>query len=67
MEKKEIRFTVKGMSCGHCKAMVEKNLANLPGVESVTVDLASGETVIIGETDPKAIREVIDDLGFSIV
>lgn len=67
MEKKEIRITVKGMSCGHCKAMVEKNLAKLPGVESVTVDFASGETVIIGETDPKAIREVIDDLGFSIV
>ena len=67
MDKGETKITVKGMTCGHCKAMVEKNLSKLPGVESVTVDLASGETVIKGETDPKAVQEVIDDLGFSIV
>lgn len=57
---------VKGMTCGHCKAMVEKNLSKLPGVESVTVDLASGETTIQGNPDPAAVKEVIDDLGFSI-
>lgn len=66
MDKGVIKITVKGMSCGHCKAMVEKNLGNLPGVESVTVDLASGETVIKGETDLSAIRVVINDLGFSM-
>lgn len=57
---------VKGMTCGHCKAMVEKNLAKLPGVESVTVELASGETKIQGKADMAAIKEVIEDLGFSI-
>lgn len=57
---------VKGMTCGHCKAMVEKNLAKLPGVESVSVDLASGETSIKGTPDPAAVREVIEDLGFSL-
>ena len=57
---------VKGMTCGHCKAMVEKNLAKLPGVESVTVDLASGETKIQGQPDPAAVKEVIEDLGLSI-
>ena len=57
---------VKGMTCGHCKAMVEKNLAKLPGVESVTVDLASGETKIQGNPDPASVKGVIDDLGFSI-
>ncbi len=57
---------VKGMTCGHCKAMVEKNLAKLPGVESVTVDLASGETTINGNPDAVAVKEVIEDLGFSI-
>ncbi len=57
---------VKGMTCGHCKAMVEKNLAKLPGVESVTVDLATGETKIQGNPDASAVKEVIEDLGFSI-
>lgn len=67
-EKMETNRTiiVKGMTCGHCKAMVEKNLAKLPGVESVTVDLASGETNIQGKADIAAIKEVIEDLGFSI-
>lgn len=57
---------VKGMTCGHCKAMVEKNLAKLPGVEEVTVDLASGVTKIKGNPDATAVKEVIDDLGFTI-
>ncbi|MCM1491151.1 MAG: permease [Muribaculum sp.] len=59
-------FVVKGMSCGHCKAMVEKNLSKLPGVESVEVDLASGKTSIKGHVEEKAVREVIEDLGFSL-
>ncbi len=67
MEKGIMTITVKGMTCGHCKAMVEKNLSKLPGVEEVTVDLASGETKIKGNPDSKAISEVIEDLGFSIV
>ena len=57
---------VKGMTCGHCKAMVEKNLSKLPGVESVTVDLASGETKIQGNPDMKEIKATIDELGFSV-
>lgn len=62
----EQMIIVKGMTCGHCKAMVEKNLAKLPGIESVSVDLASGETKIIGTPDAAAVKEVIEDLGFSI-
>ena len=46
--------------------MVEKNLSKLPGVETVTVDLASGETKIQGHADLAAVREVIDELGFSM-
>lgn len=66
MEQAQTVITVKGMTCGHCKAMVEKNLAKLPGVESVTVDLNSGETKIQGETNMTAVREVIEDLGFTM-
>lgn len=62
----EQTIIVKGMTCGHCKAMVEKNLAKLPGVESVVVDLASGVTKIQGNPDAAAVREVVEDLGFSM-
>ncbi len=68
MESKEqaIVITVKGMTCGHCKAMVEKNLSKLAGVESVEVDLASGKTTLLGEPDMDSVRDVIDELGFSL-
>lgn len=66
MGKEQTVIIVKGMTCGHCKAMVEKNLSKLPGVVSVTVNLASGETQIQGNADHAAIREAIEDLGFSL-
>ena len=62
----EQTIIVKGMTCGHCKAMVEKNLSKLPGVEAVEADLATGKTTIKGIYDATAVREVIDELGFSM-
>ena len=62
-----INLKVKGMTCGHCKSMVEKNLSKLPEVESVSVDLASGNTQIKGNPDMSSVHEVIDDLGFTLV
>lgn len=59
-------ITVKGMTCGHCKAMVEKNLCKLPGVQTVEADLATGRTVITGDVDLSSAREVISDLGFEM-
>ena len=35
-------FKIDGMNCMHCRATVEKTIAAVEGVESVTVDLASG-------------------------
>lgn len=60
---------VTGMSCGHCKATVEKALSALPGVEKATVDLSAG-TVTWTEkpgqsVDLNKIRESISKLGFS--
>ena len=61
-----LTIVVKGMSCGHCKAMVEKNLAKIPGVNTVTVDLATGTTRIEGTPDRNAVRDVIEGLGFTM-
>ena len=47
----EKRLKVKGMSCGHCTAMVEKNLSKLPGVTEVKADLGSGIVIVKGEPD----------------
>ena len=68
MNNEETVITVKGMTCGHCKAMVEKKSLETPrrGVcKRGSCHLS--KTVIKGEADSAAIREVIDDLGFTIV
>lgn len=60
-------YHIKGMSCAHCKATVEKNLARIAGVTSVTVDLSSGVAYVEGEHDRDAVIEKIGEIGFDFV
>ncbi len=57
-------YKIKGMSCAHCKASVEKNLALVPGVTSVSVNLSKGIATVEGQHDRNAVIEKIKDLGF---
>ena len=57
-------YRVGGMSCNHCKASVEKNLALLPSVTTVEVDLTAGTVAVEGTADDTEIRKVIEELGF---
>ena len=57
-------FKVKGMMCNHCKATVEKGLAQLDGAEKVTVDLAQGIAYVEGDVDEEAVRAKVIELGF---
>jgi copper chaperone len=45
------KFTVVGMTCGHCEMAVTAELSELEGVTRVDVDLASG-TVITESVEP---------------
>ena len=60
-------FKIKGMMCAHCKANVEKGLAELPGVEKVTVDLAKGTALVEGFVPDQLIIDCIEDLGYQYV
>jgi len=40
------RLRVSGMSCGNCVRHVEGALRELPGVESVQVDLSAGTALV---------------------
>lgn len=57
-------YKIKGMMCNHCKATVEKGLAQLDGAEKVTVDLAQGIAYIEGNVDPETVRNKVTELGF---
>ena len=60
-------FKIKGMSCNHCKASVEKGIATIAGVTSVQVDLAKGVAYVEGDCNPQAIIDKINELGFEYV
>lgn len=61
----EITYTVTGMHCGHCKAAVEGEIGQLPGVESVNADLDTKLVVVRGEgLDDAALRAAIDEAGY---
>jgi copper chaperone CopZ len=42
----EIKLKVDGMSCGHCSALVEKTLSQIPGVDNASVDLKAGTALV---------------------
>jgi copper chaperone CopZ len=44
-------YHIGGMSCGGCASAVKQKLSAVPGVTSVTVDLAKKEAEIISSED----------------
>lgn len=58
-------YIVPGMHCEHCKASVETEIAAIPGVTEVTVDLKSKRVEVHGEPlDDAAIRVAIEEAGY---
>ena len=53
-----------GMTCGHCSARVEKALAGVEGVESVSVDLKKKEAAIEGTASLEALIAAVEDAGY---
>ena len=64
---KKETFEVQGMSCMACVARVEKTIANLAGVEAVSVNLATGKTSVTFDCEVveiPGIKMAVEDLGF---
>lgn len=62
-------YTVTGMTCSHCVQAVTGELSSLPGVETVQIDLPSGE-VTVTSAAPLAVDEVkaaVDEAGYELV
>lgn len=58
-------YDVQGMSCGGCVKSVEKAIAaKLPGVQA-DVSLSDGSVTVHGDHDASAVREAVEDAGFS--
>ena len=63
-------FKIEGMSCGHCKARVEKVIGELSGVSSVQVSLEEASASVVFDDaviSYDVIKEAIEDAGYDIV
>lgn len=65
----KITLKVDGMSCGHCKAAVEKALTGLGGVQGAEADI-DAKTVTVtydsGKVGRDALAGVITDAGYEV-
>ncbi len=59
-------YKVGGMHCNHCRNSVMRAVSNLPGVDSVEVDLQSGMMTVSGTADATVIIQAVEALGFTI-
>jgi len=64
-------YLVSGMTCGHCVSAVTDEVGQLPGVDTVTVDLnaggESGVTVTSGAPlEEAAVQAAVDEAGYQL-
>ena len=62
-------YRVSGMSCGHCEAAVQSEVAQIPGVDDVTVSAATGKLVVTSAQpiDADAVLGAVDEAGYEAV
>ncbi|KPC71770.1 heavy-metal-associated domain-containing protein [Streptomyces sp. NPDC006349] len=61
-------YNVSGMTCGHCKATLTKEIGALDGVQAVDVDLEAGQVTVTtaDEPDDALLAKVVDDAGYEL-
>jgi copper chaperone CopZ len=59
-------YLVAGMTCGHCAAAVTKEIAALPGVAGVTVDLEDGTATVTGDVAADEVAAAVDEAGYAV-
>ncbi|MHB1404234.1 MAG: heavy-metal-associated domain-containing protein [Desulfitobacteriaceae bacterium] len=61
-----IVLRIKGMTCGHCRAAVERTLLSVPGVTGAQVNLMRQQAVVMGLVDRALLIQAVDDAGYLV-
>ncbi len=63
------KYTVTGMTCGHCVSSVTEEVTELPGVTEVAVDLESGSLTVTADQPlgEAAVRAAVEEAGYQLV
>jgi copper chaperone CopZ len=62
-------FAVTGMTCAHCERAVTEEISGVAGVDSVTVDLATGTVTVTADrpVDRADIAAAVAEAGYALV
>jgi Cu+-exporting ATPase len=62
-----LELSIDGMTCASCVGRVERALAKVPGVKSVSVNLANerAHLELLGQTDPQTLIAAVTKAGYS--
>ena len=61
-------YTVTGMTCGHCVASVTEEISELPGVQTVDVDLPTGAVTVTSDQplEEAQVRGAVEEAGYQL-
>lgn len=63
----EIRYSVPGISCGHCVSAITAEVDEVPGVVEVKVDVDAKTVTVRGDDlDDATLRAAIDEAGYEV-
>jgi copper chaperone len=64
-----IEYKVTGMSCGHCEASVRGEVSKIAGVQTVSVDAATGSLIVgsVAELADADVLAAVDEAGYEAV
>lgn len=60
-------FQVQGMSCQHCVAAVTRSIQEIDPSAQVRVDLENGKVAVDSTQPEQALKDAIDDAGYTVV
>ena len=64
----ELRFSVPGMTCGHCVVAVRSEIEKVGAVVDVAIDLDTKAVVVRGaRVDREAVWAAVDEAGYEAV
>jgi len=63
----EIRLKIRGMHCQGCTVSISESLKEVPGVESVEIDLKSGIGLVRSSRglDPSRLIKAVKEVGYT--
>ena len=60
-------YAVEGMTCDHCVAAVTMEVAKIPGIFDVIVNLEQGTLTVSGDAPDETLAEAVDEAGYTLV